>query len=246
MIFKYSEYRRFLQELKSQASVKSFSQWEGENCFLLRHDVDLSLQLALDLAKIENEENVNATFFILTSCRTYNCLSNPSKILIRQIQDLGHEIGLHFDPSIYPDGNLEKEMKFEAQVLERIIGEKITSISLHNPSVHNQWPEFEGYFNAYDKKIFGNDRYLSDSRMDFRGKNPFEFIKNVKDRPIQVLTHPMHYTENGDSYSTIIPNYIVEHIDSIEDYFRNEFKSQKYIDEVKPSLKELIRLNFYC
>ncbi|QNL20892.1 hypothetical protein HZR84_02680 [Hyphobacterium sp. CCMP332] len=241
MIFKYTDYKKFLNEMKGLAPVKSFDEWEGEKCFLLRHDVDLSLLSALKLAEIEQSEGVNATFFILVSCRTYNCLSKPSVELIKKIHSLGHEIGLHFDPSIYPENNLEKEMKLEALILERIIDKKIQSISLHNPSVHNQWPEFKGYLNAYDKRIFSDDRYLSDSRMDFRGKNPFEFIKKVKDRPIQVLTHPMHYTESGENYDKIIPEYISEHMDFIEDYFVNEFKSQKYIDEVKPSLRYLVK-----
>ena len=43
-------------------------------------------------------------------------------------------------------------------------------------------------------------KYLSDSRFDFRGKNPYEFIKNIdKVGFIQIFLHPLHYSENGDT-----------------------------------------------
>ena len=61
---------------------------------------------------------------------------------------------------------------------------------------------------AYDKKIFSDEYYLSDSRMDFRGKNPYTFAERVKKHPIQILLHPIHYTKKGLKYPDIFHKFI--------------------------------------
>jgi hypothetical protein len=48
------------------------------------------------------------------------------------------------------------------------MGEKIESVSIYNPSVLGKYPLFEEYINAYDPRIFGEDRYISDSEQNFR------------------------------------------------------------------------------
>ena len=78
-----------------------------------------------------------------------------------------------------------EKVKLECKILEEITEESIVSISLHNPSISGEYPLFEGYFNAYSEELFSDDRYISDSmRVDptlhpFRGKDPYEFIKNA-------------------------------------------------------------------
>lgn len=106
--------------------------------------------------------------------------------------EMGHEIGLHFDPTLYTD-NLESAVKKEADILSFAIQAKVRSISLHNKSVHGQYPMFKDFVNAYDPKLFSDKTYISDSRFDFRGKDPFEFINNIDSGTVQVLLHPLHY-----------------------------------------------------
>ena len=220
MIFKYREYIKFLDHLKLNGKLETFSEWKGDNVFLLRHDIDLDIAMAGEIAKIENNNNVKSTFFILTTGNTYNPLSINNRVIIKQIVLLGHEIGLHFDPTVYdnlPKEILEQKAKMEASIIEEITGNELRAISLHNPSVHYQYPIFSEFINAYDKKIFNESSYIADSRMDFRGENIYDFVLRVKTNPVQILLHPMHFSEEGLGYPDNICTHIINYIKFLDD-----------------------------
>jgi hypothetical protein len=139
------------------------------------------------------------------------------------MKDSGFDIGLHFDPTVYGDADeikLRKSVDLEAGMLSSITGGPIKSISLHNPSYHGLYPLFEGYRNAYSPAIFSDDRYLSDSRMDFRNKDPYLFAEKVKEFPIQILLHPFHYSEEGHNYPELFKMLLKEYILDIDRSFR--------------------------
>ncbi len=243
MIFKYDQYATFLQEMKKLAEPMLFKDWSGEKTFLIRHDIDLNLDLAFRLAQVEHQENVVSTYFVLLTCDTYNALSAANVAILKNMIEMGFEIGLHFDPSIYKPEEISQSFKFEVGILENTLQQEIKSVSLHNPSIHNQYPMFEGFLNAYDPKIFSDDKYLSDSRMQFRNKNPFEFIKNVKEHVMQILTHPMHFSEDGMGYFQIIPNALNDYMKRMDYYFRHEFKSETYVSTFKDELDKELLIN---
>lgn len=211
MIFKYCNYIDFLKRLKELAPVNLFRDLQKENVFLLRHDVDLDISLALIMAKFEKELNICATYFFLVTAPTYNILSEDNKRMLNEIKNMGHEIGLHFDPTLY-ETDLDAAVKKEADILSFIINEDIKSISLHNPSVHGQYPLFEGFVNAYDPALFSDDNYMSDSCFSFRGKDPFEFIEKVENNMIQICLHPELYSKTGYNYKVLICNHFLRYI----------------------------------
>jgi hypothetical protein len=232
MIFTYKQYRQFLNEINRLGRTQLFKNWKGDNVFLLRHDVDFDIGLAHKLALIEEEEHVVSTFFILTTCESYNALSKKNLILLREMIGMGHEIGLHFDPSLY-DKKLETVLEKEIDILSFATRNEIKSISLHNPSIHGQYPIFNGYINAYDPKWFSDDNYISDSMFLFRGKDPYEFLKNINKNMIQILLHPMHYTETGGGYDEIFCDYFIRYINEVH----NSFKiNSTYLEQVGDDL----------
>jgi hypothetical protein len=87
--------------------------------------------------------------------------------------------------------------------------------------MNGQYPLFYGYRNAYDEKIFNHDCYLSDSLMSFRGKDPYEFVLMVKQYPIQLLLHPIHYSQEGGTYQEIFCERLKAYIDSIDNDFQD-------------------------
>ena len=218
MIFKYAELKKFLKFINKNYHVTSLGNWNGSNSIILRHDVDLDVKAAYDLALIEKDCNINSTYFFMTSSHTYNCLSQDNRKQIKDISDLGFEIGLHFDPSIYKYSNtkeLKKKVDDEAIILSSITNQPIKSISIHIPSLHGQFPIFEGYNNAYDKQIFSKERYLSDSLMKF-SNDIYEFVKNSEKFTIQILLHPMYYTKNGITIPEIFFHFICDFIDKTD------------------------------
>ncbi len=230
MIFEYTKLKIFFSEIKKLGGFQVFREWRGDKVFLLRHDVDFDLQLAHKLALIEKKEDIASTFFILLSCGSYNVMAKKNRRLLEDIDKLGHEIGLHFDPSIYK-GDLDKYVEQEIYILSNIIQKEVKSISLHNPSVTGKFPIFNGYINAYDPKLFSDDNYISDSQFLFRGKNPFKFLKNIEKHMIQILLHPMHYSETGDGYDQIMVDNIIRYINDLHNNFKINSTYNKQIGD---------------
>lgn len=240
MIFRYSDYRKFLDHMKSVQTVVPLGRWDGGKAIILRHDVDIDLEAARRLALIEAECDIRSSFFILTTSNMYNPASAVNRGKLRQIADMGFEIGLHFDPAVYGDvskDRLDEQVDREADILATITGNPVLSLSLHNPATNSFYPTFDGYCNAYSKRIFSDHTYLSDSRMDFRGKDPYEFVRAAIDRPVQVLLHPIHYSENGDAYPDLYCRMLKSHIGEVH---REALVNTAYAGQMSCSLLEYL------
>ena len=144
------------------------------------------------------------------------------------MSDMGHEIGLHFDPTLY-GSNVEMSLKKEIDILSFAIQDTVQSISLHSPSIHGQYPLFKGYNNAYDPRMFSDENYISDSRFSFRGKDPFEFLKNIDNSMVQILLHPMHFAVAGGGYDEIFCESFIRHMNEVH---RNFIVNSTYLDQV--------------
>ena len=243
MIFQFEQFRRFLEHLKSLAAVLPLRDWKGENAIILRHDIDFDIAMAHRVAEIEKDVGVLSTHYILTTCPTYNPLEKVNRDLLREMCDWGFEIGLHFDPPLYSDEEMTDAVDREIDVLRFATGTDVRSISLHNPSVHGQFPLFDGYRNAYDPEIFDNECYLSDSRMQFRGKDPFEFVRVVSEKPVQVLLHPLHFTRDGDGYDGIFAEGIRNHVEKIHQTFQ---VNETYMEHVGGDLFGVVQDQVCC
>jgi len=74
MDFTYTQYEFMLDLLNEKKYIFcNYSNYlEFKRCVILRHDVDFSLQKALDFARLENLKNISSTYFILVSTNFYN------------------------------------------------------------------------------------------------------------------------------------------------------------------------------
>jgi hypothetical protein len=233
MIFKYANLKSFFLNAGSRFPVTSLKDWNQKNGIILRHDVDLDIRPAYELAKLEKACSVNSTFFIMTTQSTYNPAFIKNAKMLREMVSMGFEIGLHFDPSIYPEKiDLKTKVDEEAQLLENILDTPIESISLHNPARFGQFPLFDGYNNAYDKRIFSDSNYISDSRMIFK-KDLLSFVEKAKTETVQVLLHPLHYSPTGHGYDEIFLSFMRDFSGDIDEHFKQNIT---YANQVKPSL----------
>ena len=170
---------------------------------LLRHDIDFDLQNALNIAKIEAKKKVFSTFTILLGSEYYNPFEKENRKIISKILKLGHEIGLHFDVSLYKISN-EKELEFylkiEKSILENLINSKIVMFSFHNTNNFTMKCRNESYanlINSYSNNIQLNIDYVSDSNGYWRFRSWDEILKNKK-KFIQILTHPVWWNKNNE------------------------------------------------
>lgn len=211
--FLLSYYESLIKSCKISLKVRDYQDFNKG--LILRHDVDFSLDLAYEFSRIEKKYSKLSTYYILMTSDLYNPFSNESREIIKNMLEEGFEIGLHFDPTEYGDisgKELEKKFYNEIDIFESVFNFKIKSYSLHNPSIHGKYPNFRGIINAYNKDIFSDECYISDSMFSFHGKDPLEFIKKSKHQLIQFLTHPIHFFSDGNiSYEKpmeiIINNY---------------------------------------
>lgn len=108
MQFTYHAYKDLIKRLRSKEyELVGYTDYKGKDkCAILRHDVDTSIDKALQLATLEYQEDVKSTYFFLLNTDFYNIASQSSIEKIQRIHDMNHEIGLHFDETKYTDFTL--------------------------------------------------------------------------------------------------------------------------------------------
>lgn len=162
---------------------------------LWRHDVEFSPEIALQMAKIEHKHGVIATYFFQIHSEFYNLFEPFHTKILKEIQSLGHEIGLHFDAHYYNIQNpeaLDKYITLDKEYFEKVFDIHLRVFSFHNT---NQFIlscedfKYGGLINVYSKFFKTNYNYCSDSTGFWRYEILDEVLSNENIRYLQVLTH---------------------------------------------------------
>lgn len=194
--FTKKSYENFLKHLvDNKFNIITFSRWKvtGEDGIILRHDVDYEIKPAYDMAITEKSYGIKSTYFLRVTSEQYNVLSHINRIPLKEMSDIGFEIGLHFNPLMY-EKNWNEWAKFESSILESVVEQKIRALSLHNPGVTGLEHNFPSFINTYDGfSGYHSRNYFSDSSRDFRGKNPFKFVEKSRKNTIQMVFHPLYW-----------------------------------------------------
>lgn len=168
---------------------------------LWRHDCDCSLNRSLRLAQIENEEQVKSTYFLNPHCAFYNLLEKSQLQIVKEILDLGHDIGLHFDADYYDiqtENQLDKLVEKEATWLNDWFGVNPNVFSFHNPTeflLSCEHETYAGLLNCYSKTFKDTISYCSDSNGYWRFRRLHDVLEKATDLRLQVLTHPAWWQE---------------------------------------------------
>lgn len=202
--FDYESYCDQLRKLKKTHVDMRFCDFvhsdSVEKYFILRHDVDFSPAAALNMAKLEVEIGVRASYFLLFTSDNYNLLSEQHRDLPRQLVDLGHEVGLHYDVAAYAKlgrAPLVDSLIAEAEFLGNLTGIKVKSIAMHNPSIYGEDPfrNEPRFINAYADRFTKDISYLSDSCGAWRDSTILALQENIPSR-FQLLIHPIFWSED--------------------------------------------------
>lgn len=234
--FTEETYFNILKKVKKTYNIKDYDEvLDLEDFFILRHDVDFSPNRAYALAKIANILDIKATFFIQLSSKYYNVFEEKTTVLLKEIISLNHNIGLHFDHTLFKidtQDELNDKLKFEKNIIENVLGCKIKAFSYHRPDEKIlSFDEFKyaGMINSYSKFFKKNVNYLSDSNGYWRYEHINSFL-DKKHKKVQLLIHPVWWQK-----LPLSPRMRVERsIDGRANIIKKEY------DE---SLKKLGRLN---
>lgn len=214
MDFTYEGYIELIKLLKDKGYdfCRYLNYDKYKKTVIFRHDIDNSLEKALEIAKIEHENNITSTFFVLLSTNFYNIFSKESNDILRGIIALGHDVGLHFDEKRYDISSI-KELEYwvlkESKILEETLGEKVNSVSMHRPSkwILENDIHFDGIINSYSKEFLSDFKYLSDSRMRWREDVISIVDSEVYDR-LHILTHAFWYADNNETMEEKLNKFI--------------------------------------
>jgi len=128
------EYVAFVESLEVGETLERQRQRPGhESSVGLRHDIDYSLDAALEMASLEASAGVTSTFFLLHTAPYMTTDSRAIEKLL-QIQDFGHEVGLHLNVlTSWFEGTTDDPATALAQVLDplRSAGLDISGVSAH-------------------------------------------------------------------------------------------------------------------
>jgi hypothetical protein len=154
--FTLEEYEKLLITAKKNFNFCNYKSIDrSKRSIIWRHDVDFSMHEALNLAKIENEQGVSSTYFLMLHCEFYNLMEKEISDLVKKIIGLGHEIGIHFDSHYYginDENDLAKHLIFEKRILSEIFHVDVEVFSFHNTTNFTmsckEW-EYGGLINTY-------------------------------------------------------------------------------------------------
>lgn len=209
----------------------------------LRHDVDFSLEYALDMATLEHDIGVSASYYIMSNCFYYNAHCSESLALIQQIKSLGHEIGFHWDsqkPFVEDPAIVADIINRELALFECSVGFEVKHLSQHEPTVSPPIPvnSLRGY-DAYSFVLSGNFVYISDSSMEWRENGIKEGLHSL--RNIQFLAHPIWWMTKGSSREEKLAEFKNKIWQSLLDGLENYEKKVAYVLENRLTLDDRFR-----
>jgi len=229
-----TEYKELLESVLERGFFfKSFEEFTvKDNCqVILRHDVDFSVDMAVQMAALEKDLGVFSTFYFLLASDSYNLLSKKNSDSLKLIIDMGHSVGLHFDPIVHDD---EKSgFNNELEVFERNFG-NTASMSFHRPSQLvldgvNWLPK--RILGAYQDEFFKDIAYISDSQGEFRYGHPLEHEAFELRRNMQLLIHPIWWMTDKSQAVEKVQNFLNLNNDLMSDHIARNCLPWKKFNE---------------
>jgi hypothetical protein len=200
MDFTYHNYERLLNHIKDLGYIiGTFRDFQETGPYVvLRHDVDYSLLKARDMAKLDHSLGISATYLVLLTSPYYNAITSENIQLIKEITELGNEIGLHYDCRGFQGLSVNERItriQRLISVLESHTGLKVQTVGEHKAAEANIELHLQGYIDVFDPKFVRDIAYVRDSAMIINIPNPFEFFR--QNSRVQLLVHPIWWHSEG-------------------------------------------------
>lgn len=164
-----------------------------------RHDVDVSLEAAVRLARFAHLAGVSATFYVMATSEWYNPFAPAAESQLNEIHDLGHRLGVHVDYrsriGVKPDRPTEGVDGWIRAAVARAECLFVSSyphlidtglVSFHMPPPEVLWQDFDNFKNAYAAQWRG--RYVSDARREWD-----DIKEAMVSNDLQIALHAEHW-----------------------------------------------------
>lgn len=233
--FNYADYKTLVNTLKKDYSFTCFSNIKFSNepiekKVLLRHDVDLSLEKALEMAEIEYKLGVSATYFLYLRSPFYNIFAIKEEKIIQRIIELQHKIGLHFDFAKYEDPSISQmslQIKREIEFMQNFYNIKLDAVSFHRPLPLEFFSKLElsNCPHVFEPVFVDNFKYLADSRGVWRYGHPLDSKEYAEKKNMHILIHPIWWNNESTADLDCINNFSNFYNERFEYNLYSELKS---------------------
>lgn len=203
------EYRDILKSfIQHGYSFEQFRHTGDSKTVYLRHDIDFSIRDAYEIALIENKLGIKSTYFFMLSSSTYNLLSEPNRMLVKEIQKLDHNISLHFDPVAYQD--IDQGFLNERNIFNKLFNVDIDIVSIHRPGdfLINNNRKLHDCLHTYEDRFFKEMIYISDSG----GRDVKQKLKDMAatklDMALHLLLHPIWWTSKSEDPTQTLSSWL--------------------------------------
>ena len=166
-----------------------------------RHDVEFEPDIALNMAEIEAELNVQASYFFQLHSQYYNLFDPHYRQVFYKIKELGHLVGLHFDCrywGIEDESQLDEFISLDCSYIEKSFEVKIDTFSFHNTTPFTQSCleyRYGGLINVYSSFFKEHYNYCGDSLGYWRYDRLEDVLNDDKVQHLQVLTHDGNWSD---------------------------------------------------
>lgn len=221
--FSFQPYNDFLKGAKSRT-------------ILLRHDVDLLPHNSLRFAQIQHELGIQGTYYFRAVPESWD------EAIIKEIHDLGHEVGYHYENLTTCIGNMEaaiKDFEINLEKLRKLV--PVSTICMHgSPRSPYDSKDLWKKYNYRDYGIIGEPYfdvdfsdvlYLTDTGRRWDGDKV-----SVRDRVISNKLQVTSYRRTNDIIQAVKNN-------ALPDKVMFTFHPQRWTDEPLPWMKELVWQN---
>lgn len=200
---------------------------QAKRMLVLRHDVDRCPQNALLMAKLESEFKLRSTYYFRFKLHVFKT------DIIRQIADLGHDIGYHYETLSKARGNFPEALKlFEHELSEFRKITQVHTICMHGSPLspfdnRDLWKKYDFHqFNLTGEAFLSIDyrkvQYFTDTGRTWKktqfnirdfspGSQPANAIKSTDDliMAIRQKTYPqICISAHPERWASTLPNWV--------------------------------------
>ncbi len=221
-----------LAEKKEFQDVFFDREIKASNKYILwRHDVDIDLDAAIEMAKLEAEVGIKSTYFLMTRGVFYNLFTIRGQNTVKKLLELGHQIGLHCYLNIgrtqhVSQEYIEREVHRDFAILDNFFGEGNFRriVSFHNPPQSFLGLKFSSFLSASEERFFKEIKYLSDSNANWR-EGPLEnWLEAARYSQFSIVLHPIIWVYGGSSIQEIIKKFYKARTETLIQDLQNDFE----------------------
>ncbi|MBO5411734.1 MAG: hypothetical protein J6A38_01455 [Clostridia bacterium] len=207
---KWEQVCRFFKEKGVYSIPAQEVQGNADQYLVLKHDVETNVKRAYNIAKIEHKYGHRGSYYV----QAYLLKNQKNLILLKKIQEMGHEISYHYDVMDSNKGDMEKAL-IEFEENRKSFEENgflIKTVCQHgNPVI-----ERKGYTSNRD--FFRSERVqelypnLSDIMVDYAQKKGLQYTYySDAGRKFKLIFDPF----NNDLVNSDDKNIVYENLESL-------------------------------